>query len=65
MTEKLTDRLIDKYGNNAVFACPSCGKPYLATGILKKGRLCPHCGQSRGFIAMNGNDPHVVVEPMR
>ncbi len=65
MTEKLTYRLIDKFGNNAVFACPSCGNPYVATGILKKGRPCPHCGQSRGFIGMNGNDPYVVVELSR
>ena len=57
------DRLIDKFGNNAVFACPACEKPYLTTGILKRGRVCPHCGKSRAFIAMNGTDPHVVTEP--
>jgi hypothetical protein len=34
--EKITDRLIDKFGNNAVLACPACEKPYLTTGILKR-----------------------------
>jgi uncharacterized protein (DUF983 family) len=63
MTEKITNRLLDKFGNNAVLACPACEKPYLTTGILKKGRPCPHCGKSRAFIAMNGDDPHVVMEP--
>jgi hypothetical protein len=65
MTKKITDRLLDKFGNNAVFACSACEKPYLTTGILRRGRACPHCGKSCAFIAKNGENPDVVMEPQR
>jgi hypothetical protein len=61
--DKLTDRLLDKFGNNAAFSCPACEKVYIVSGIAhRKGRVCPHCGKSRGFITVKGEDPHIILE---
>jgi hypothetical protein len=45
-------RVHDVYGNNAVIACPACGKPYLVTdwNEAKRGaRPCPHCHAKNGI----------------
>jgi predicted RNA-binding Zn-ribbon protein involved in translation (DUF1610 family) len=62
--EKITNRLLDKFGNNAAFSCPACEKVYIVSGIAhrSKGRSCPQCGKSRGFLSVKGEDPHVVME---
>ena len=39
----------DKYGNNAAFTCPRCGRVFLVSGFLNHGeRTCPNpsCGKS-------------------
>ena len=37
----------DWYGNNIAITCPVCGKVYLTSQMLAKGRRnCPQCGKS-------------------
>jgi hypothetical protein len=43
----------DWQGNNVAFTCPlpDCGKVYIVSALIdKKGRKCPACGLSEGFI---------------
>ena len=47
--------LEDWKGNNIAFNCPVCGKVYIVSGLLdQKGRECPNCGKSRGFVDKQG-----------
>lgn len=47
--------LEDWRGNNIAFNCPVCGKAYLVGGMAdQKGRDCPNCGKSRGFVDIHG-----------
>ena len=44
----------DWVGNNAAFTCPveTCQQVFLVSGALhRNGRVCPSCGQSKGFVA--------------
>ena len=43
--------LHDFYGNNAALECIECHKVFVVSALLNKaGRICPHCGKSRGYI---------------
>ena len=48
--------ILDKYGNYTTIKCDACEKPYLIGPLLMypKGRVCPHCGETRGVNAMGG-----------
>jgi rubrerythrin len=47
----------DWIGNNIAFACPVCGKVYIVSGRLNpKGRKCPVCGRSEGFVKGGAKD---------
>ena len=47
--------LEDWRGNNIAFNCPACGKVFIASGLSdKKGRECPNCGKSKGFVDEHG-----------
>ena len=42
----------DWVGNNAAFTCDACGKVFILSGVLhQKGRACPSCGKSKGFVS--------------
>lgn len=48
----------DWHGNNAAFICPisTCEQVFVVSGFVdKKGRKCPSCGQSRGFVSGSAN----------
>lgn len=41
----------DWFGNNAAFTCPVSAKVFLVSAMMhKKGRACPQCSQSTGFV---------------
>ena len=41
----------DWFGNNAAFTCPECAKVFIVSAMMhKKGRACPQCGGSTGFV---------------
>lgn len=41
----------DWEGNNAAFLCPHCGKVFIVSEMIHKGkRSCPNCGKSTGSI---------------
>jgi hypothetical protein len=41
----------DWYGNNAAVACPVCGKTFIVSGFISKGRRrCPKCQKSAAEI---------------
>jgi transcription elongation factor Elf1 len=47
--------LEDWRGNNITLNCPACGKVFIVSGLSdKKGRDCPNCGKSRGFVDERG-----------
>ena len=59
-TKKLTKQnpghLEDWRGNNIALNCPVCGKVYIVSGLAdQKGRECPNCGKSRGFVDKQGD----------
>jgi hypothetical protein len=41
----------DWEGNNAAFTCPLCAKVFIVSTVIhKKGRACPGCRLSTGFV---------------
>lgn len=59
---------IDMAGNNAVFECLVCQKPFVVSGFLhrRNGRLCPHCEGSRAYPPLRAFSPHIVlVDPKK
>jgi transcription elongation factor Elf1 len=50
----------DLYGNNAALTCPFCGKVFVVSGLLnKKGRECPKCQKSKGYVALDGSSGQI------
>lgn len=48
---KTTTRSEDWEGNNAAFTCPLCGKVFIVSGRIHRGkRKCPDCGESTGVV---------------
>ena len=42
----------DWQGNNAAFTCPVCTNVFIVSAAFHtKGRACPACGKSKGFVA--------------
>jgi ribosomal protein S27AE len=41
----------DWEGNNIAITCPACGKVFIVSGLIHKGRrACPKCGKSTGVL---------------
>jgi len=57
----------DWEGNNAAITCPPCGKVYVVSQMMhSKGRKCPSCGASTGFVTggkKSGGSAYVEWEP--
>ncbi len=55
--------LEDWRGNNIAFNCPACGKVFIVSGLSdKKGRACPNCDKSRGFVDEHGEVASIECE---
>jgi predicted RNA-binding Zn-ribbon protein involved in translation (DUF1610 family) len=55
--------LEDWKGNNIAFNCPACGKVFIVSGLAhEKGRDCPNCGKSRGFIDKHGESASIECD---
>ncbi|HME32464.1 MAG TPA: hypothetical protein VKG65_06920 [Terriglobales bacterium] len=53
----------DFRGNNIAFNCPVCGKVFIVSGLSdKKGRECPNCGKSKGFVDEHGESARIECD---
>jgi len=63
LTKNALGHLEDFRGNNIAFNCPVCGKVFIVSGLSdKKGRDCPNCGKSRGFVDERGENASIECD---
>jgi len=50
----------DYHGNNAAVTCPVCGKIFVVSKLIDKGkRVCPVCGKATASISEDGKQVKV------
>ena len=63
LDKKASGHFEDFRGNNIAFNCPVCDKVFIVSGLSdKKGRECPNCGKSRGFVDERGENASIEYD---